>query len=169
MREIAKTLGMKSLEDILAETETEVEVEQDLPVVVVEAKGTELMSTGDMRGSDHGKSMDEIYDESLDIARKITDMGMNIDPAKAPRMFEVAGQFFKTALDAKNSKRDAQMKLMKLIQDQKKLEMEERRLNGEIGNKESLEGEVVFEGDRNKLLKMLKAAKADKPEEEPRG
>ena len=167
-RGISDTLGMRSLEDILSETETE-EVETTEIVKTTEPTGTELMTASDMKGSDHGKSMDEIYDESLDIARKITDMGMNIDPAKAPRMFEVAGQFFKTALDAKNSKRDAQMKLMKLIQDQKKIELEERRLNGEIGNKETIEGEVIYEGDRNKLLKMLKAAKADKPEEEPRG
>jgi tRNA A37 N6-isopentenylltransferase MiaA len=53
-------------------------------------------------------------------------MGMNIDPARAPRILEVANQWMKTAADAKISKRDAQLKLMKLIIEQRKLALEER-------------------------------------------
>lgn len=157
---ISDTLNMKTLEEILAETEVDetVEVEEEPQVPVIsEPKETALMDVGQMKGGDHGKAMDEIYDEALDVARKIVDMGMNIDPSRAPRILEVGGQYFKTAMEAKNSKRDAQLKLMKLIQDQKKLELEERKLNGELGNNSLLDGEVVFEGDRNKLLKILKA------------
>lgn len=168
---ISDTLGMKSLEEILAETEiseddmeelsdVEIEEEAQLPVAVnPQPTAPALMTTSDMKGSDHGKSMDEIYDEALDVAKKIVDMGMNIDPSRAPRILEVGNQYFKTALDAKASKRDAQLKLMQLLQNQKKLELEERKLNGELGNKPTLEGEVVYEGDRNKLLKILKAQK----------
>lgn len=165
---------MKSLEDILAETEED-EIEEaiieeevsNLPVVTKPAEQS-LMTHSEMKGGDHNKSMDEIYDEALDVAKKIVDMGMNIDPSRAPRILEVGNQYFKTALDAKTSKRDAQLKLMQLIQNQKKLELEERKLNGELGKNPTLEGEVVYEGDRNKLLKILKAqkeAQKDQPEE----
>jgi hypothetical protein len=172
---ISDTLGMKSLEEILAETEEEVvegeesEEEFDLPATVEKPQDTALMTIAEMKGSDHGKSMDEIHDEALDVAKKIVDMGMNIDPSRAPRILEVGGQYFKIALDAKNSKRDAQLKLVKLVQDQKKLELEERKLNGELGKKgDVLEGEVVYEGDRNKLLKMIRESRkqqGDQPEE----
>ncbi len=158
-KSLSDSLGMKSLEEILAETEVDDDVEETaeatLPAVIPE-EGSALISHQDMRGDDHAEAMDEIYDEALETARRITDLGMNFDPARAPRILEVAGQFFKTALDAKNSKRDAHLKLMKLIQDQKKLDLEERRLNGELG-KSAIQGEVVFEGDRNELLKMLRA------------
>jgi tRNA A37 N6-isopentenylltransferase MiaA len=171
---ISDTLNMKSLEEILAETEMENEIDEaieemddsNLPAVVNQ-KDEPLMNVQQMKGLDHSKAMDEIHDEALDVARKIVDMGMNIDPTRAPRILEVANQWFKTAADAKISKRDSQLKLMKIIQDQKKLELEERKLNGELGKQDMIEGEIVYEGDRNKLLKILKAQKdahKDQPE-----
>ncbi len=88
---IADTLGMKSLEEILAETETDVEEAVDYAIETIDdsqlpapVKGGEpLMTTQQMKGLDHSKAMDELYDEALDVARKIVDMGMNIDPARA--------------------------------------------------------------------------------------
>jgi hypothetical protein len=160
---ISDTLNMKSLEEIMAETECvepqeEMAEEETLPAVT-EQRSESLMSTSQMKGSDHAKAMDEIHDEALDVARQIVDMGMNIDPARAPRILEVANQWFKTAADAKINKRDSELKLMKLIQDQRKLELEERKFKGEHGNEDMIQGEVVYEGDRNKLLKILKAQK----------
>lgn len=160
---IADTLGIKSLEEVLAETE--IDSEDQLPATISDDNKNELMSASQMKGLDHSDAMDEIHDEALDVARKIVDMGMNIDIARAPRIFEVANQWMKTAADAKISKRDAELKLMKLIQDQRKLDLEERKLKGDRGGEDVIQGEVVYEGDRNKLLKILKAQKEAQPDQ----
>jgi hypothetical protein len=167
---IADTLNMKTLEELLAETEAdnfEDMVEETVEETQLPAAPAEnaLMTVKQMKGSAHAEAMDELYHETLDVARKIVDMGMNIDPAKAPRMFEVANQLFKTAQDSAISKRDAELKLMKLIQDQKKLEIEQRRLSNELGEKSDIEGNVVMVEDRNTLLKMLREQR--KNEEKP--
>lgn len=163
---ITDTLGMRSLEEIMAETETEEETpeteEPEANVPAVPANATpDLITTQQMRGVDHAKRMDDLYSETLDVARKIVDMGMNIDPAKAPRMFEVANQLFKTAQDSAVSKREAELKLMQLIQTQQKIEIERKRLAAELGDKDAISGEVIMVEDRNKLLQMLRQQKKD--------
>lgn len=155
-KSLSETLGMKSLEEILSETEDD--IEENLPVPVENSS----MSVADAQSSDHSQAMDDVYDEAIDTARKIIDMGMNIEPGKAPRLLEVGGQYLKAAMEAKNSKRDAQLKLMKLLQEQRKLELEERSHG--IGEG-TLTGEVVFEGDRNKLLKILRDQREQKGDE----
>lgn len=161
---LTDSLNMRSLEEILEETEETEEVvvvEEALPVIAP-PEGA-LMSTDQMKGLEHSKKMDEIYVETLEVARKVVDMGMNIDPMKAPRMFEVANQLFKTAQDSAISKRDSELKLMKLIQDQKKIDIEHRRLSAELGDRDSISGDVIMVEDRNKLLAMLKQQKKTPP------
>lgn len=171
---ITDSLNMRSLEDIMAETDQEeigdelAEIdEDDEQVHNTPTAGTDLITSKQMRGSEHGKRMDEIYSEAIDVARQIVDMGMNIDPAKAPRMFEVANQLFKTAQDSADSKRDSELQLMKLIQNQQKLELDRKRLAAELGEKGEISGEVIMVEDRNKLLQMLRDQKASSKTDTP--
>lgn len=171
MSKITDTLGMRSLEEIMADTEEpeieEEEAENNLPTVPEPSNSDSQLMTGkQMQGLDHSKRMDDLHAETLDVARKMVDLGMNIDPTKAPRLFEVANQIFKTALDSANSKRDSELKLMKLIQDQQKLDIDKKRLAFEIGEKGEISGEVIMVEDRNKLLAML-AQQKKSPEPEP--
>lgn len=154
-KKLAETLGIPSLEEIMKETEeTPEEVPaENLPVV---QNSNELITQQELNATEHAKAMDEIHGEVLKRAQEITELAFDLDPARAPRMLEVAGQFFKTALDAKNSKRDAQLKLFKLIQDQRKLELEERRAGEEGGPIGSSRAEVVIVEDRNALLQRLR-------------
>lgn len=108
-----------------------------------------------MDGTDHAKSMDEIFAETLDHARKVADLGYNIDPARAPRMFEVATGLFKVALDAKNSKRDAQLKAMQLMINQQKFELEKQQMTGEQAEN-TVETKGIVVEDRNELIKRLR-------------
>ena len=71
-------------------------------------------------------------------------------------MFEVAEKFYKSAMDAKNSKRDAQLKMMKILQDQRKLELDEIRMKHDMGDKPIDTADVVMVEDRNQLLRKLK-------------
>ncbi len=142
-RGLAEALGIPSLDDIMDETEI-TEIVPDNPLV-----------QSDMANSiDHAKSSDQIYEETMKIAKDLAELGFDLDPARSPRMFEVAAQYFKIALDAKNSKRDQQLKLMKLLMDDKKMKHE-------LGERAIDNADIVMVEDRNVLLKRLRE-EADK-------
>jgi hypothetical protein len=107
-----------------------------------------------MDGTDHAEAMDVIAGETLDYAQKVMDLGFNIDPARAPRMFEVATGLYKASIDAKNSKRDAQLKAAQLIINQQKLELEKRAVGA--GAPDAIETKGMMVEDRNDLIKRLR-------------
>jgi hypothetical protein len=114
-----------------------------------------------LEGRDHGKKCDVVYEEGLDNARKIVDLAFNIDPARAPRAFEVAANFYKLALDAADSKRKAQLQAKELMLKQQKLELD-RRMAGEQDAKTYDDRAAIVE-DRNELIRQaIAAAKAGK-------
>lgn len=103
--------------------------------------------------ADHEKSMDALHDETLQHAKDLMDLGYNVDTRSAGRIFENAANMFKIALDAKNSRRDAQLKLRKLMLDERKQDMAEK---GAAAGGSIIEGEATIIEDRNALIKMLK-------------
>lgn len=166
-----KELGIKSLEEILSAAEEDFIHEDDdtaCPPMISDQNDDEdagaansLMQRFEMTNTKHSRDMDRVFQAAMSMAEKLEDMGMNIDPAKAPRMFEVMGQHLKIAADASNSERDAQLKLMQIIQTQQKLDLEQKRLKHEMGDAGELKGEVIMVEDRNKLLAQLKAQKGE--------
>ena len=107
-----------------------------------------------LEGTDHGEAMDELHAEIMQHARDIMAFGFNADMRGAARIFEVAGQFYSHAITTKNSKREMQLKSMKLALDKKKLELDEKRTNHIIGNDQvaSISGGSVLVEDRNELI-----------------
>lgn len=142
--------SMNDIENMTDEAEIEV-----APVAPIAHTGNTIMDISEMRG-EHSREMDDIHDEMIKHARDMTELAFDLDPARSPRMLEVAATFYKTAVDAKISKRDAQLKLMKLMQTQKKLDLDEMRLRHEMGNIDSEKADVVMVEDRNALLKRLR-------------
>lgn len=121
-----------------------------------------------LEGEDHEKAMDEVYSEMLDHARSIMDLAYNTDVKSRRGLMEIAAAMYKNVMDAKNSKRDAQLKLMTLIQSQKRLDFEERKWRASLvdakGKPLILPGEVtataeVIEADRNDIIKQFIAKK----------
>ncbi len=159
--------NLPSLDEVLAETtpegeeivdavtEEEPEEEPQIPAIV-SGTSTELITHDDLKSDTHSRDMDKIHDLMMKHGNDITELAYDLDPARAPRMLEVAEKYFHTALDAKNSKRDAQLKLMKLIQDQRKLDLEEARVRNELGGVQSDRADVIMVEDRNALLKRLR-------------
>lgn len=151
---IQDMLNLPSLEDTLKEDgiENQSNIEETLKKVETASKKMAQIS-----GSDHEMAMDELFSEIKGHAQDLMDMGYNIDQARARGIFEVAASLYKHAIDAKNSKRDAQLKFMKLELDKKKLSLEEMRMRHELGlgGNEPIEATVVSE-DRNELIKRLK-------------
>jgi hypothetical protein len=107
------------------------------------------------QAKDHADSMDKIYDETLQHSRDLMDLGYNVDTRSAGRIFENAATMYKLALDAKNSKRKAQLDLMKLHQEQQKIDLVEKNKGGDGQGGPLDTGSVIVE-DRNELLRQLR-------------
>ncbi|CAM6054461.1 unnamed protein product [Sphagnum tenellum] len=173
---IIAALNLPSMEDVLreqgvlpdksAEDVTDDNVSSDVP-------DSELMRTVEMaqqaqtrldmvEGTDHAIALDKVFTETLKHAQDLMDLGFNVDIPRARGIFEVAANMYGQAISAKNSKRDAQLKAMKLALDQRKLDLDEKRLNAQLGEteKNTIVGEAtVIKEDRNELIKRMREKK----------
>jgi hypothetical protein len=104
---------------------------------------------------DHEVSMDKMYDETIQHSRDLMDLGYNVDTRSAGRIFETAATMYKLALDSKNSKRKAQLDLLKIQQEQQKIDIVKNNKGGGDGNGPIDTGSVIIE-DRNELLRQLR-------------
>jgi hypothetical protein len=126
-----KAMGLPDIEDVVpAKPAPSPVVREEMTPEAPIDRTTELFNKL-IAGSDHGHAMDDMHDETIKHARDIVDLAFNIDPSRARGMFEQAANFFKIAMDSKNSKRDAQLKAMKLMLDHKKFEFEKAQARGE--------------------------------------
>jgi hypothetical protein len=165
-RGLEDALGLPHLDDILKEEgvlkrektiyEDEVENSADTPEM---AKTLDIAekSLSLIEGKDHGDAMDDISDRALKMYEDMVDMGWNVDPARQSRTFEVAGQFLRMAKDAKDSKRDAQLKAMQLALNQKKLELDRAIAGPEGSIPGAINAQAIVHEDRNELIKQLRA------------
>jgi flagellar basal body rod protein FlgB len=164
---IEHTLNLPSMEDILKSTEptgdADAELELEFDNAINEAALSSAVALADAAdrhlaiqdGDGHSQAMDEIHKETLKTARDLVDLGFNVDQRSAATIFEKANMMYKTALDAKSTKRDMQLKTMKLMLDQRKMELEERRLQHEMGDV-PVDAEATIVEDRNELIKRIR-------------
>lgn len=104
-----------------------------------------LPLVGDL--TEHDREMDDIAVMAIETFQNLVSLGNNVSDLHAGKIYEVAGQMLKTAMDARNSKTDRKLKMVdlqlkKLRADQKDPEMDSIASTG---------GEF----DRNELLKHL--------------
>ena len=101
----------------------------------------------------------EISDYELDhLATKaesafddLMDLGMNVEPRFSGRMFEVAGNMLKTAVEAKSAKIDKKLKMVEL--QIKKLAIDKKH-TADPEDPVAANGYII--SDRNSLLEKLK-------------
>jgi RNase P/RNase MRP subunit p29 len=96
----------------------------------------------------HDREMDELAKMAIEAHQNLQDLGMNVEIRHAGEIFSSSSQMLKIAVDARNSKVDKKLKLLKLQMD--KLKMDRSFKEGE-----AVEG-TAFKLDRNELLKQLK-------------
>lgn len=109
----------------------------------------------EVEAQDHAENTDDIFGQTLQHAQDLMDLGYNVDTRSSGKIFETAATMYKIALDAKNSKRDAQLK-------NKKLKLENDKLRAMLGQKTSgdiVETEAVVMADRNDMIKRLREQK----------
>ena len=93
--------------------------------------------------------LDKLAIEAEESYKNLMDLGMNVDSRYSGRIFEVAGNFLRNAIDAKSNKIDKKLKMVELQLKKKKIDQ---------GNKddtpiEESDGYVI--SDRNELMKKL--------------
>jgi hypothetical protein len=95
--------------------------------------------------------LDGIAKKAEDAFDDLMDLGMNVEARYGSRMFEVAGNMLKTALDAKSAKIDKKLKMVEL--QLKKLAIDKK---GSGESEDPVEGKGYIITDRNSLLEKLK-------------
>jgi len=92
---------------------------------------------------------DKLAIEAEESYKNLMDLGMNVDSRYSGRIFEVAGNFLRNAIDAKSSKIDKKLKMVEL--QLKKMKLDQG--NKDDGLIEESDGFVI--SDRNELMKKL--------------
>ena len=93
--------------------------------------------------------LDKLAIEAEESYKNLMDLGMNVDSRYSGRIFEVAGNFLRNAIDAKSGKIDKKLKMIELQLKKQKLD----NSNKDGGPIEESDGFVI--SDRNELMKKL--------------
>lgn len=141
--EVVEELPQKSKEQLMVEAReiysaltTAEKVDMALPTVV---------------GLDtHDSEMDDIAKKAVKTFEDLIVLGGNVPDLHAGKIYEVAGQMLKTALDAKNAKAERKLKMIDL--QLKKVRAEQIDLDQGNGERKNAGG---GEFDRNELLKYI--------------
>ena len=94
--------------------------------------------------------MDKLAIEAEESYKNRMDLGMNVDSRYSGRIFEVASNFLKNAIDAKSSKIDKKLKMVELQLKKLKLDKDGNKDGGPV---EESDGFII--SDRNELMKKL--------------
>ena len=94
--------------------------------------------------------LDKLAVEAEESYKNLMDLGMNVDSRYSGRIFEVAGNFLRNAIDAKGSKIDKKLKMVELQLKKMKIDKDGNKDGGPI---EESDGFVI--SDRNELMKKL--------------
>lgn len=158
---LANTFGLPTLEEVIGETDDlPMDIDEDTEIdteLTPTETADEMIEEIKEKVGDHARAMDLIYEDTLKHASDIAELAFDMEPTKAPRMLEVAAIHYKTAMDAKEAKLNAVLKLAKVVQDMTKLRLEAHKVSHETGETISEKANVVMVEDRNVLLEQLRA------------
>lgn len=147
-----EVLKAKGVEIPAPEPEKEAEAQQAITAMQEVSAKINLLE-----GTDHAEAMDDLHKEILGHARDLMSYGFNIDHPRARGIFEIAANMYGHAITAKNSKRDAQLKALKLAIDRKRVDLEEKRTNHTIGLAAAITDQsTILVEDRNEILRQMR-------------
>lgn len=143
-----------NLDNNLSDNDTDAEesntnvTHEEVVTALEQAKNLEKQFSKMNHYDEHDAEMDELAKLAVDAHKSLQDLGMNVEIRHAGEIFSSSSQMLKIAVDAKNSKVDKKLRLMKL-------QMDKLRLDKQYAGAESVDGTAV-KLDRNELLKQLK-------------
>lgn len=153
---IEDTLNLTPLKDAIAEQDPELAKElanlaNDVATKQNNSELSTILQNDKFLGIGeklHDKETDEIRTKALAAYKDVFTVAQQVDPMRSARLFEVAGQFLKTALDGSNSRVDRELNVAKL-------RIQAKRLNIQEGFNGALAEGVEIIADRNEVLKQM--------------
>lgn len=149
---LEETFDLPSMDD--AADEAEIPAIEDVAAALEQAKDLEKQFKKMDHYDQHDEEMDELAAMAIDAHKNLQDLGMNVEIRHAGEIFSSSSQMLKIAVDARNSKVDKKLRLLKLQLDKMKIDMAAKKDDGAV------EGTAV-KLDRNELLKQLKQINDD--------
>lgn len=107
-------------------------------------------------GDASDKELDELAELATDTFKDLRDLGMNMEARYSGRIFEVASQMLKNAIDAKSAKMDKKLRMVELQLKKLKIDSETSKKKDETT---PIEGDGFIVSDRNSLLEKLRSGK----------
>lgn len=104
------------------------------------------------------KELDDLADKAKASYEDLMDLGMNVESRYAGRVFEVASNMLKNAIDAKSQKLDKKLKMIEL---QIKKQQADQKAGGNSDG-EMIDGEGYVVMDRNAILDKILNKDSDK-------
>jgi len=162
-KKMEEFFNLPPLEEESAVEEQPIKTREQLMVEAVEIKSS--LTTSDkvdhalpvVIGLDmHDSEVDTIAMKALKTFDDLIDLGGNVPDIHAGKIYEVAGQMLKTALEARNAKADKKLKMIEL--QLKKVRAEQIDLDQGNGDRRMANG---GEFDRNELLKYIVSSKSE--------
>lgn len=153
-KKLEDTFGLESMHDISEDISDDsptnpMPTPEEVGQALSQAKALEKQFK-QLDGYDtHDKEMDELAKMAIEAHQSLQDLGMNVEIRHAGEIFSSSSQMLKIAVDAKNSKVDKKLKLLKL-------QLDKLKLDRTFKEGDSVEGTAV-KLDRNELLKQLKS------------
>lgn len=148
--EIVEELPTKTREELLIEA-------KEIYSSLTTAEKVDLALPTVMGIDEHDAEMDAIASKAVKTFEDLIALGGNVPDIHAGKIYEVAGQMLKTALEAKNAKAERKLKMIDL--QLKKVRAEQ--IDFEQGNNSRNNGSGG-EFDRNELLKYIVSNKSEK-------
>lgn len=103
----------------------------------------------------HDEEMDSIADKAVRTFEDLIALGGNVPDMHAGKIYEVAGQMLKTALEAKNAKAEKKLRM---------IELQLKKIRAEQTDPDPSAAKGGGEFDRNELLKFIVSNKTDNSE-----
>lgn len=149
---LEETFDLPSMDE--SADEAEVPALEDVAAALEQAKDLEKQFKKMDHYDQHDEEMDELAAMAIDAHKNLQDLGMNVEIRHAGEIFSSSSQMLKIAVDARNSKVDKKLRLLKLQLDKMKIDMAAKK------DGDAVEGTAV-KLDRNELLKQLKQINDD--------
>ena len=98
------------------------------------------------------RELDKLANTAQEQSERLMDLGFNVDDRNAGKIFEVAAQLLKTAVDAKTAKIDKKLKMVELQLRKARMDREEK--NSDTDNVlDATEGGLM--GNRNDIVQAI--------------
>ena len=103
------------------------------------------------------KELDDLAEKAKASYEDLMDLGMNVESRYAGRVFEVASNMLKNAIDAKSQKLDKKLKMIELQIKKQQADQKSSNPDGEM-----IDGEGYVVMDRNDILDKILNKDSDK-------